>query len=86
MYLSYFYKHAEMSIRLGYFWVAMTAADIIAAVAGAGLLRMRGVLGYEGWRWMFLVEVRLSSCSLIPRMHIMLSEEQHDMLRLSRVY
>lgn len=75
-----------MSIRLGYFWVAMTAADIIAAVAGAGLLRMRGVLGYEGWRWMFLVEVRLSSCSLIPRMHIMLSEEQHDMLRLSRVY
>lgn len=57
MYLSYFYKHAEMTIRLGYFWVAMTAADIIAAVAGAGLLRMRGVLGYEGWRWMFLIEV-----------------------------
>ena len=57
LYLSYFYTHAEMSIRLGYFWIAMTSADILAALAGAGLLRMRGVNGWEGWRWMFLVEV-----------------------------
>ena len=56
MYLSYFYKHHEMTIRLGYFWLSMTCADIIAALAAAGLLQMRGVLGYEGWRWLFLIE------------------------------
>lgn len=52
-----------MSIRLGYFWIAMTSADILAALAGAGLLRMRGVNGWEGWRWMFLVEVRWENSS-----------------------
>ena len=48
-----------MTIRLAFFWVAYTFADIVAALAAAGLLQMRGVLGYSGWRWMFLVEVRM---------------------------
>lgn len=39
----------------------MTLADILAALLAAGLLHMRGVLGYAGWRWMFLVEVRTSN-------------------------
>ena len=66
-----------MASRLGYFWIAMTGADILAALIGAGLLRMRGVLGYAGWRWMFLVEVckklfhhpiyqRNSTISIVP--------------------
>ncbi|CAI4212329.1 unnamed protein product [Parascedosporium putredinis] len=49
LYLSYFYKHHEMTIRLGYFWLSMTLADILCALAAAGLLQMRGVLGYAGW-------------------------------------
>ncbi|SPO01687.1 related to permease of the major facilitator superfamily [Cephalotrichum gorgonifer] len=56
LYLSYFYTHAEMTLRLGCFFLAMTSSDILAALLGAGLLRMRGVLGYAGWRWMFLIE------------------------------
>lgn len=58
LYLSYFYKHSELTIRLAFFWLAMTLADIIAALAAAGILQMRGVLGLPGWRWMFLIEVR----------------------------
>ena len=63
LYLSYFYKHSELTIRLAFFWLAMTLADIIAALAAAGLLQMRGVLGLAGWRWMFLIEV----CAPTPK-------------------
>lgn len=61
LYLSYFYKHGELSLRLGFWWTAMSIADIIAAFLGFGLLHLRGHLGYAGWRWLFLVEV--SPCS-----------------------
>lgn len=57
LYLSYFYKHHELSIRLGFFWTALTLADISSALLAYGLLHMRGVSGQAGWRWMFLVEV-----------------------------
>jgi hypothetical protein len=64
LYLSYFYKHHELSIRLGFFWTALTTADILSALMAYGLLHLRGVAGAAGWRWMFLVEVSVSS--LLP--------------------
>lgn len=29
---------------------------ILTSIAASGLLRLRGVAGWEGWRWLFLVE------------------------------
>jgi hypothetical protein len=49
-----------MGIRLSIFWLSMGIADIAAALLAYGILHMRGVLGYAGWRWMFLIEVCLA--------------------------
>ncbi|KAH8901126.1 MFS general substrate transporter [Thozetella sp. PMI_491] len=56
LYLSYFYKHHELSIRLGFFWTGLNLASIISSLVANGLLRMRGIAGVAGWRWMFLIE------------------------------
>ncbi|KAI1452391.1 MFS general substrate transporter [Annulohypoxylon moriforme] len=56
LYLSYFYKHHELTIRLGFFWTGMFIADIVAAIVAFGILHMRGVEGRSGWRWLFLIE------------------------------
>jgi len=61
LYLSYFYKAHELSIRLGFFWTAMNVADIIASFLAFGLLHLRGVEGQAGWRWLFLIEVVMIS-------------------------
>ncbi|OAL04277.1 MFS general substrate transporter [Phaeosphaeriaceae sp. SRC1lsM3a] len=72
LYLSYFYKHHELSIRLSFFWTAMSIADIIAGFLAYGLLHMRGVQGQAGWRWLFLIEglitfvIGLSAVFLMP--------------------
>ncbi|KIH92620.1 hypothetical protein SPBR_02601 [Sporothrix brasiliensis 5110] len=72
LYLSYFYKHFELSIRLSFFWTAMSIADILSAILAFGLLHMRGVAGQSGWRWLFLVEglltfvIGLLSAVLMP--------------------
>ncbi|KAK9370528.1 major facilitator superfamily domain-containing protein [Lipomyces kononenkoae] len=56
LYLSYFYTASELPVRLAYFWASDTLANIIASFLGFGILHMRGVKGYAGWRWLFLIE------------------------------
>ncbi|KAF9729491.1 major facilitator superfamily transporter [Paraphaeosphaeria minitans] len=73
LYLSYWYTGHALPIRLAWFWMSSQLVDIGVGFAAVGLLSMRGILGYEGWRWMFLIEgsftflVGLLSFFLMPQ-------------------
>ncbi|SPN99243.1 related to nicotinamide mononucleotide permease [Cephalotrichum gorgonifer] len=56
LYMSYFFKGTELPFRLALFWMANRLTDVIAPLLAYGLLRLRGYHGYEGWRWLFLIE------------------------------
>ncbi|KAJ7157110.1 major facilitator superfamily domain-containing protein [Mycena filopes] len=72
LYLSYFYTKSELPIRLAYFWVSNYASHIVSAFLATGILRLRGVGGRAGWRYLFLLEglltlsVGLGSIILMP--------------------
>ncbi|KAF8807922.1 MFS general substrate transporter [Phlegmacium glaucopus] len=56
LYLSYFYTKSELPMRLAFFWVSNYIADIVSAFLATGILRLRGVAGKPGWRYLFLIE------------------------------
>ncbi|CDO52933.1 similar to Saccharomyces cerevisiae YIL166C Putative protein with similarity to the allantoate permease (Dal5p) subfamily of the major facilitator superfamily [Geotrichum candidum] len=72
LWMSYFYTGKELPIRLSYFWTALSITQILASLLAFALLRMRGVNGWEGWRWLFLIEgiitllIGLSAFFLMP--------------------
>ncbi|KAL2270510.1 hypothetical protein VTJ83DRAFT_2694 [Remersonia thermophila] len=56
LWLSYFYTSRELPIRLSYFWMMLSVTSIITSLLAFSLLRLRGVYGWAGWRWLFLCE------------------------------
>lgn len=54
--MSYFFTSTELPRRLSYFWSAYQFTSVLAAFLAFGLLRMRGINGMEGWRWLFALE------------------------------
>jgi MFS family permease len=88
LYLSYYYTKNErkfllalitcmflpalVPIRLAYFWLSNYVSDIVSAFMATGILRMRGIRGQAGWRYLFLIEglltlgVGITSFFLMP--------------------
>lgn len=56
LYLSYFYTKTELPLRLALFWTSNYAVKIISPFLALGLLRLRGISGHAGWRYLFLIE------------------------------
>ncbi|GBE77550.1 hypothetical protein SCP_0104270 [Sparassis crispa] len=56
LYLSYFYTKRELPIRLAWFFVSNYTAQLIGAFLATGILRLNGVHGKAGWRYLFLIE------------------------------
>ncbi|OJD29325.1 allantoate permease [Diplodia corticola] len=72
LWLSYFYTSRELPIRLSYFWTTLSGTTIITSLLAFALLHMRGVSGWAGWQWLFLIEglitalVGLASWFMMP--------------------
>ncbi|KAH7379777.1 major facilitator superfamily transporter-like protein [Cadophora sp. MPI-SDFR-AT-0126] len=72
LWLSYFYTSRELPTRLSFFWTTLSTTTIITSLLAFALLHMRGVAGWAGWRWLFLIEgaitllVGLSSFFMMP--------------------
>ncbi|OTB20474.1 hypothetical protein K445DRAFT_372077 [Daldinia sp. EC12] len=56
LWLTYFYKSRELPLRLAWFWTALSTVNIVGSLLAAGILQMRGINGWSGWRWLFLIE------------------------------
>ncbi|KAK4226000.1 major facilitator superfamily domain-containing protein [Podospora fimiseda] len=56
LWLTYFYKSVELPTRLAWFWTALSTVNIFGSLLAAGILQMRGINGWGGWQWLFLIE------------------------------
>ncbi|KAI3392000.1 hypothetical protein diail_6353 [Diaporthe ilicicola] len=61
LYLSFFYKSRELPIRLSFFWGAYISTQIISALLAYGILHLREITGWAGWRWLFALEGGLTT-------------------------
>ncbi|EXJ83046.1 hypothetical protein A1O3_06863 [Capronia epimyces CBS 606.96] len=57
LYLSYFFKNAELPRRLSWFWTSYQSTQVVGAFLAYGILHLRGKGGLgAGWRYLFLIE------------------------------
>ncbi|KAL4956468.1 MFS general substrate transporter [Aspergillus filifer] len=61
LYLSYFYTNRELPMRVSLFYCASHFTFIVAAFLAFGILHMRSLGGWEGWRWLFALEGALTA-------------------------
>lgn len=62
-YLSMWYKRNEQHYRVALFFSAASLAGAFGGILAWGIAHMKGVGGYNGWRWIFiLVSSVLTTC------------------------
>ncbi|KAL2287345.1 hypothetical protein FJTKL_05826 [Diaporthe vaccinii] len=53
---SAYYLPRELSVRIGAFYCTGAISGAFAGLLAAAITQMDGVGGYEGWRWIFIIE------------------------------
>lgn len=56
LYITYWYRKRELPIRLSWFYTVLSTCQVVGALLAAGILQMRGLNGWSGWRYLFLIE------------------------------
>lgn len=57
-YLSMWYKRNEQHYRVALFFSAASLAGAFGGILAWGIAHMKGVGGYNGWRWIFILVCR----------------------------
>ncbi|MBE5254336.1 MFS transporter [Mixta mediterraneensis] len=55
-YLSCWYPRSDRAQAMSMFYIGAALASVIGLPLSGSLLNMHGILGVEGWRWLFLLE------------------------------
>ncbi|KAJ6071008.1 hypothetical protein N7467_012327 [Penicillium canescens] len=53
---SYWYMPRESASRISYFYCASALSGAFSSLLAAGIAKMDGIGGLEGWRWIFILE------------------------------
>ncbi|KAF1961134.1 MFS general substrate transporter [Byssothecium circinans] len=53
---SYWYMPKDLATRISYFYCTSALSGAFSGLLAAAIAKMDGVGGYEGWRWIFLLE------------------------------
>lgn len=56
LYLTMVYKREEQAKRVSYLFVCTAIAGAFGGLLAYALLKMDGVSGYAGWRWVYIIE------------------------------
>ncbi|KAL3452241.1 major facilitator superfamily domain-containing protein [Aspergillus insuetus] len=53
---SYWYMPKDLALRISYFYCASALSGAFSGLLAAAIAEMHGIGGYEGWRWIFIIE------------------------------
>ncbi|KAK0482857.1 major facilitator superfamily domain-containing protein [Armillaria luteobubalina] len=56
LYLTHFYPHSKMTIRIAAFFASGSLSGAFSGMLAYGIIRLDGVGGRAGWRWIFILE------------------------------
>ncbi|OWT43056.1 major facilitator superfamily domain-containing protein [Pochonia chlamydosporia 170] len=56
LYLSTFYQPQEQALRVSYLFVSSALSGSFGGLFAYALLKMDGISGLQGWRWLFIIE------------------------------
>ncbi|KAK2460028.1 hypothetical protein APHAL10511_007951 [Amanita phalloides] len=56
LYLSMMYKRHELQSRIGVFYAAVSLSGAFGGLLATAILKMDGISGLSGWRWIFILE------------------------------
>lgn len=55
-YLSLWYPRHKVILRVAIFFSAATLAGAFGGLIATGVMKMQGIAGLQGWRWLFIIE------------------------------
>ncbi|THV08576.1 MFS general substrate transporter [Dendrothele bispora CBS 962.96] len=56
LYLSTIYKRHELQLRVGIFYASASLSGAFGGLLATAIIKMDGIAGLAGWRWIFLLE------------------------------